>query len=138
MKTNPKKPKTLEKTKVEEVVSEKPPMLHPNDTVREAGKRMREAQANEWPVAENKKLLGMMEQPDPDRIAAGYGHDPKETLVGKNMSTDVAYCYEDQSCAEALAVMEARHIQFLPVVDRDHRIAGIVSREELLAKCGPR
>jgi len=135
MKTDKDKSKTLSETKVEDVLTEKPPSIHPQDSVQTAGDRMREMKTEDWPVAEEKKLLGMMDQADPDRAVARFGHDPKETLVGQTMSRDVAYCYEDQSCAEALAVMDARHVQFLPVLSRDERIAGIVSRSELLGKC---
>lgn len=136
MNSKPERNKPLDETKVEEVLTNKPPTLRPEDTVQKAGERMREAQAEQWPVATEKKLVGMVEQAHPDRAAARYGHDPKQTLVGQNMSRDVAYCYEDQSCAEALAAMDAKKLHFLPVVDRQERITGIVSREELGAKCG--
>jgi CBS domain-containing protein len=136
MNPKPEKPKPWDETKVEEVLTEKPPTLRPEDTLQKAGDRMREAHADHWPVAAEKKLLGMVDQPHPDRAVARYGHDPKQTLVGQNMSRDVVYCYEDQSCAEALAAMDAKNLRYLPVVDRQERITGIVSREELLANCG--
>jgi predicted transcriptional regulator len=135
MKSKPHVPKPLGETRVEEILSDKPPTLHPQDTVQKAGERMREAHAEQWPVTEEKKIVGVVEQPHPDRAVARYGHDPNQTLVAQNMSRDVAYCYEDQTCAEALAAMDARHFQYLPVVDRNLRITGIISREELLAKC---
>ncbi len=135
MKTEEKKLKPRNETKVEEVLSEKPPTLHPNDNMQQAGDRMREMQADDWPVAQEKKLLGVVDHANPDHEVARYGHDPKHMLVGHNMSREVSYCFEDQSCEEALAVMNDRHVQFLPVVDRDQRITGIVSREELLARC---
>jgi CBS domain-containing protein len=129
------KPKPQDETIMEQVLTDKPPSLHPQDSVHKAGERMREMHTSEWPVAEEKKLLGMVDQPHPDRAVARYGHDPKATTVRQNMSREVAFCYEDQTCAEALAAMEARHLRYLPVVDRNQRITGIVSREELLAKC---
>jgi len=134
MKTDQDKSKPLSKTKVEDVLTEKPPSMHPEDTVQTAGDRMREMHAEEWPVADEQKLLGMMDHPDPDRAVARFGHDPKDTKVGQTMCRDVAYCYEDQSCAEALEVMDARQVHFLPVLNRDQRITGIVSRAELSGK----
>lgn len=138
MKTENTEKKSLNDTKVEEALTEKPPSMHPEDSVQTAGDRMRDMHAEEWPVAQDKELLGMVDHANPDRAVARYGHDPKETLVGQTMSKDVAYCYEDQSCAEALAVMDERQIHFLPVLDRDQHIAGIVHRDELLAKCRDR
>ncbi len=127
--------KPLADTKVEEVLSEKPPSLHPDDSVKQAGDRMREMHAGQWPVVKEEKLVGRVDGPNLDQNVARYGHDPKSTLVAQNMSREVAYCYEDQSCEEALAMMNERQLEFLPVVDRSERITGIVSREELLAKC---
>lgn len=133
MKRHPIKP--LQETKVEDVLTEKPPTVHPQDTVQTAGDRMREAKATDWPVADGQKLLGTVDHPDPDRAVARFGHDPKATLVSQTMSRDIAFCYEDQSCAEALATMDERQVQFLPVLHRDQRIAGIISREDLLTRC---
>ncbi len=133
MKTEPKK--TLTDTRVDEVLSEKPPTLHPDDNMQQAGDRMREMATDDWPVAKEEELMGVMDAGNPDRTVARYGHDPKSTLVGDNMSHDLVYCYDDQNCAEALAIMDARHFQYLPVVNREHRIVGIVSREELIVRC---
>lgn len=133
MKPNPIKP--LQDTKVEDVLTEKQPAVHPDDTLHTAGERMREAQASDWPVADGQKLMGTMDHPDPDRSAARFGHDPKATLVSQTMSRDIAFCYEDQSCAEALATMDEHQVQFLPVLHRDQRIAGIISRQDLLTRC---
>lgn len=134
--TNQTKPavahKSLAETKVEEVLSEKPSTLHPSDSVEKAGALMREMEAGEWPVAEEKKLLGTVDKANPDREAARYGHDPKKTRVASTMSRNVAYCYEDQTCEEVLRIMDERQLQYLPVVNRNERITGIVSRKELL------
>jgi predicted transcriptional regulator len=134
MKPESEKTKPLKDTKIEEVLTEKPPTLDPGDSMQKAGDRMREMNVERWPVAKERKLLGAMDQPNPDRTVARFGHDPKDTRVGDNMSRDVVYCFEDQTCAEALSLMDARKLDYLPVVDRQQRICGILSREELLCR----
>jgi predicted transcriptional regulator len=129
------KTKRLSETKVEEVLSEKPSMLQSQDSVEHAGEHMRSIPASNWPVVDEKKLVGVVNEPEPDRKAARFGHDPKITTVGEQMSRDVAYCYEDQSCEEALAIMDSRSLEYLPVIDRRERITGILRRDELIARC---
>ena len=117
--------------KLEKVVAEKTGALSPQDSITTAGERMRSMETNAWPVADGRKLVGVLHHQHPDREAAGRGHDPKTTLVGESMSRDVPFCYEDQHTDEALRIMNERDMKYLPVVDREMRIVGILSRQEL-------
>jgi len=114
-----------------EVVVEKHPVLHPQESVQEAGDTMRELEAETLPVSEGRRLVGVVDQPHPDRRAAGYGHDPKATRVSEYMAGNVLYCFEDEDCATALGKMEERQLDRLPVVDREMRIVGVVTRADL-------
>jgi len=105
--------------------------LHPQDSVEIAGKRMRAHDADEWPVTEGRKLVGMVDEHDPDWQAGGHGHDPKIVSVGEIMNRDLVFCYEDESCAGARVLMESHGLSYLPVVDRQMRIVGIFSRAEV-------
>jgi CBS domain-containing protein len=118
------------------IVVEKAGALDPADSVKTAGDRMREHGAATWPVVEDRKLVGMVDEKDPDWKMGGHGHDPKSWSVGQIMSREVVYCYEDEDCAAARRVMEERGLSFLPVVDRQMRIVGIFSREEIAQKAG--
>ena len=105
--------------------------LSPDDSVQTAGDRMREHDAATWPVAEERKLVGMIDEKNPDHQIGGRGHDPKTWQVGQIMSREIFFCYEDDDCASARKVMEERGLLHLPVVDRQMRIVGIFSREEI-------
>lgn len=50
------------------------------------------------------------------------------------MKRNVIFCYEDEGCAEAIRKMDENGLQFLPVVDRQMRIVGIFSRDEIKEK----
>ena len=119
-----------------DVVTEKHPLLHPQESVQEAGEKMRELEAESLPVTEGRRLVGMVNRPDPDRAAAGYGHDPKATSVSEYMVDNVLYCFEDEAWTVALRKMEEEQLDRLPVVDREMRIVGVVTRADLEGKEG--
>jgi CBS domain-containing protein len=132
----PKKPQAAAASPVplKELASEKAGALHPDDSVELAGDRMREHSAHTWPVAEDRKLVGVIDKENPDWQIGGHGHDPKVWHVGQIMNKDVVFCYEDEDCAHARKLMEDRDLSYLPVVDREMRIVGIFNREELQQK----
>jgi len=120
--------------KLGDVVAEKQPLLHPNESLKEAGDKMRDEGAEALPVTEGRRLVGVVDQTNPDRRAAGFGHDPRTTSVSDIMSSDVAYCLESDDCAGALRRMNDRNLDRLPVVDREMRIVGIVTRADLMER----
>jgi len=119
------------------LTAEKTGVLHPGDTVQTAGDRMREHDAATWPVAEDRKLVGMVNEENPDLQIGGRGHDPATWTVGQIMSRDIVFCYEDEDCAKAERVMTERDLRYLPVVDRQMRIVGVFTREEIHEKAKP-
>ncbi len=76
----------------------------------------------------------MIDEKNPDWKIGGQGHDPKSWRVAQIMNREFAFCHENQDCATARQLMEDRNLQFLPVVDREMRIVGIFSREEIEEK----
>ena len=129
----PHSPEESDSPKLKRVVGEKTGALSPDDSVQTAGERMRSAEANFWPVAEDRKLVGAIDHPDPDRRAGGRGHDPSTTRVGDTMRHDATFCYEDEDPAAAQRKMEELNLNHLPVVDREMRIVAIISRGEAKA-----
>ncbi|HEY1052085.1 MAG TPA: CBS domain-containing protein [Prosthecobacter sp.] len=119
---------------LKDLAVEKAGALHPHDSVESAGARMRENDSKTWPVVEDRKLIGVVDQKNPDWEIGGHGHDPKEAHVGQIMNREVIFCYEDEDCAHARGLMEDHDLSHLPVVDREMRIVGIFSREEIQQK----
>lgn len=119
---------------LKDLAVEKAGALHPQDSVERAGDRMREHGATIWPVAEDRKLVGMVDQQNPDWQIGGRGHDPKAWQVGQIMNRSVVFCYEDEDCAHARELMQKHDLSYLPVVDRQMRIVGIFSRDEIQEK----
>jgi len=132
--SHPPKPR-VRATDLEHVVTEKQPVLHPEQSVQEAGDKMRQMDVGTLPVAEGRHLVGVVDQRDMDRRAAGFGHDPKAMTVRAIMNNAVVYCFEDDDCAEALRKLNEQKVDRLPVVDREMRIVGIVHRADLTERC---
>ena len=105
--------------------------LKPEDTVQTASDRMRENKQTSLPVTESRRLVGMMDQPHPVQEATRFGHDPSTTTVRESMNQHALYCFEDEDRGHALALMIENDLQILPVVDREMRIVGMVSRSDL-------
>jgi CBS domain-containing protein len=116
------------------IAAEKTGALDPQDTVQTAGDRMREHDAETWPVAADSKLVGVIDEQNPDWKIGGEGHDPKTWKVGEIMNREAVFCYEDEDCTAARLKMEERGLAYLPVVDREMRIVGIFSRHEIAEK----
>ncbi|GEP45069.1 CBS domain-containing protein [Brevifollis gellanilyticus] len=113
------------------LAAEKSGALHPEDSVKTAGDRMRQHDATTWPVTVGRNLVGMVDQKNPDWQVTRHGHDPDDCRVGEIMSKDLIFCYEDEDCEEAKKRMKESGLAFIPVVDREMRIVGLFSRREI-------
>jgi CBS domain-containing protein len=98
---------------------------------------MRSLDTNRLPVASGDHLVGAVEGKYPERKAAGFGHDPETTLVRAIMVKKAYYCFENQSLDEAREIMCEHHLQYLPVVDENMRVMGIVALKDLAANKMP-
>ncbi len=77
--------------KLKDVASADPKPLLKENSVKDAGEKMRVLRAERYPVAAGGKLVGTIEEKFPDRKVAGFGHDPATTLVGDNMTQTKIY-----------------------------------------------
>jgi len=120
--------------KLADVLIEKSEALDVHETVQQAGDKMRSLDADSLPVLDERRLVGRIAGPHPDRSAGGHGHDPLVESVGACMSRELIFCYENQDRSEAGRLMDEKGVQYLPIVDHDMRIVGIVTRQDLAIK----
>jgi CBS domain-containing protein len=126
------------KQRLKEVASDKPKPLQEKSSLKEAGEKMRSLQTNRLPVASGDRLVGSLEGKYPERKAAGFGHDPETTSVRGIMLEKAYYCFENQSVDEAREIMREHDLEYLPVVDENMRIIGVVALSDLAANGGRR
>lgn len=128
-----KQAQSKSKGRVRDVASAHPSAIDVTSSTKTAGEKLRKLGTRKFPVARGERLVGRIDDPNPDRAVARYGHDPEATAIGEMSIGEAIYCYEDQSPEEVRKIMVEQEIEHIPVVDRDLRILGIVSRKSLEA-----
>ncbi len=103
----------------------------PDESVREAARKMTVLDCGILPVGENDRLIGMISDRDIVTRAVAEGYDPDECYVREIMSPDVMWCYEDETADDLARNMAALQVKRLPVLSRDKRLVGIVSLGDL-------
>jgi CBS domain-containing protein len=78
-------------------------------------------------------VIGMITDRDICIAAATRSTSPSNLRVKDVMSGDVYSCSPEDDVRTALKVMRERRIRRLPVVDRDERLVGIISMNDLVA-----
>jgi CBS domain-containing protein len=107
-------------------------------SLKEAATKMKNLEVGLIPVCDGDRLQGMLTDRDITIRATANGREPSRTKVAEVMSTDVAYCLEDQEVAEAVSLMETRQIRRLPVLSQDKRLVDIVSLGDIGVHAGDR
>jgi CBS domain-containing protein len=107
-------------------------------SLKDAAKKMKDLDVGLIPVCDGDRLKGVLTDRDITIRATADGRDPSKTKVSQVMSTDLAYCLEDQEVEEAVSVMEARQIRRLPIVNQDKRLIGIISLADIAVHVGDR
>ena len=120
-------------TLVKEVAHDEPKPLQAGGSAKEAGERMITLGTNRLPVESDHRLVGAVEGNHPELQAAGFGHDPEAARVSGIMVKKAYYCFEHQSVDEAREIMREHHLQYLPVVDDNMRVIGMVALRDLAA-----
>lgn len=119
---------------VQHVLNQKPRQIHhidPDATVRDGLKQMAEHNVGALIVLDEGTIVGIMTERDYARKIALMGRTSLDTPVRDIMSRRVIVVAPDQSVEESLAVMTARTVRHLPVMDRN-TVVGIVSIGDLV------
>jgi len=119
---------------VNDVMTPHAECTRPTATLKEAAEQMKRLDVGALPVCDNDRLIGMVTDRDITLRAVAEGRDPRTTRIDEVMSMGVTYCYEDQSVHEAAEMMEREQIRRLVVLDREKRLAGIISLGDLAVR----
>ena len=114
--------------KIRDVMSLDVEMLRPNDTLQTAAQLMADLDAAVLPVGEDDdRLIGMITDRAIAMHVAAEGGDPQQVTVSQAMSSDVFYCFEDESVEDVSEKMGGWWVRRMPVVNRDKCLIGTVS-----------
>lgn len=117
--------------KVSEVMTRNPEVIKAGATIFEAAKRLAEKDIGGMPVERDDRLIGMLTDRDiVVRVIADH-RDPSKTKVEDVVSSQTKYCYEDEDVSHVASNMDQLLVRRLPVLDRNKRLVGIVSIEDI-------
>ena len=77
------------------------------------------------------ELLGTVSSNEMNRKVGGLGHDPKTEPVEAQVETNIDYCFEDQTVAEAEQIMCDAKVAEVPVVTREKLLVGTTNLEAI-------
>lgn len=106
----------------------------PDATVKDIALKMRDLDIGSLPVGENDRLVGMVTDRDIALRCCADGGDPATLTAREVMTEGITWCFDDQEIQEAVHLMESNHIRRLPVLNRDKRMIGFLSADDLAAK----
>lgn len=114
-----------------EIMTRDVEVVNAGASLKEAASKMKVLDVGLIPVCDGDRLQGILTDRDITIRATADGRDPKKTKVTDVMSTDLAYCLEEQEIEEAVSLMEARQIRRIPILNQDKRLVGIVSLADI-------
>src|SRR4051794_6703088 len=113
--------------KVHDVMTENVLVVHPEASLQEAAKMMKDNDIGSLPVCDQDRLVGMVT--DRDLVIRGLceqSENPNMTCKDV-MTSPIVYCFEDQDTGDVARIMEAKKIRRVVVLNRDKRMVGIAT-----------
>lgn len=116
---------------VREAMSDSCEFIHPDTTVTEAARKMRELDTGFVPIgaASKGKLEGVVTDRDIVVRTVAEGRDPDRMKIKDCATSRVLYCYEGDDLESAASQMGKLQVQRLIVLDNpeDMRLRGVIS-----------
>jgi CBS domain-containing protein len=117
--------------RVNEIMTRDVDVVSPETTLVEAAELMARDDVGALPIGQERSLAGMLT--DRDIVVRGVAQrrDLFLTPVREVMTSELIFVFEDQDVQQAAFLMSSRQVRRLPVLDRRHRLVGILSLGDL-------
>jgi CBS domain-containing protein len=122
--------------KLKKIMTDDVKMVSADATLKELAREMQGFNVGLFPVCEGDQLIGAITDRDIMVRAVAEARDPATTKVREIMTQNVFYAFEDQDEKEAALVMKEKQVHRLMVFDRQWRLTGMVSRDDLKVESG--
>lgn len=113
--------------KVHEVMSTTARCVGPANTLVEAAGVMRLFDIGAVPICDDDRVIGMLTDRDIVLHGVADGGDLNHLTVLEAVSGNVMPIFEGDEVESALEIMEACHLEGLPVIDCDQHLVGTIS-----------
>jgi CBS domain-containing protein len=122
--------------RISEIMTSDFEMIDSTASLTEAARKMKSLNIGFLPVQEGTMLIGVLT--DRDIVVRGLaeGQDPDSAQVKDIISSNIVYCYDDDSIEDAARLMEEHQVRRLVVTDHDRTPVGIVSLGDIAVKSG--
>lgn len=120
--------------RVSEIMTPNFEMIDSTSSLIDAARKMKEFNVGFLPVQEGNNLIGVITDRDIVIRALAQDRDPGSTQVKDIISSDVVYCFEDDSVEDAVRLMEDNQVRRLIVCRSDRTPVGIVSLGDLAVR----
>jgi CBS domain-containing protein len=105
--------------------------ISPETTVFEGLQFMAEKNIGALLVTRDDKLVGIFSERDYARKVILKGKTSKDTTIGELMTREVVYTTPEDSLDECMALMTAKHIRHLPILNND-KLIGLLTLGDLV------
>lgn len=123
--------------KVHEIMTAGVATCHPYDTADSCAKLMARYSCGAVPVVDdNGHLVGIVTDRDLCLALGDGDRQPSETRIADVMSTNVRFCGASDSIETCLDIMADARVRRLPVTDRNNKVIGIVSLNDIVLRTG--
>jgi CBS domain-containing protein len=112
---------------IREVMTQGVEVVRPNETVKDAAKKMKQLNIGSLPVCNGNRLEGVITDRDIAVRLVAEGLSPAKTKIRAIMSSGVTCCFVDQSVEEAVTTMETHAIRRLPILNKEKELVGMLS-----------
>lgn len=101
--------------------------ISPNSSVYEALKVMADKNIGALLVLDGDELAGIFSERDYARKVVLEGKTSRQTQIQEIMTSRVNCVHPEQTTDECMALMTAKHIRHLPVLNEDDHLVGVIS-----------
>ena len=117
--------------KVSQLMTRHPKFIPADESVLHAAETLAKNDIGALPVEKGDRLIGMLTDRDIVVRVVAAGHDPVKTRVEEVISPQVKYCFDDEDVEHVKQNMQELRVRRLPVVNRDKRLVGMISLEDI-------
>jgi CBS domain-containing protein len=117
--------------KVADVMTREVSLLNAERSALDAARMLREQDVGMVPVAQNDRLIGVVTDRDIVMRVVAENRDPATVKLETIATNEPKFCFDDEDAEHVARNMDELMVRRLPVVNRDKRLVGIVSIEDI-------